>query len=303
MAAARPYHFHVLDVFTERRYAGNPLAVVLNADEMNGTAMQAVAREFNLSETIYILAPDDPSHEAKVRIFTPTYEMAFAGHPIVGAAIHLAERRWPKGAFDERIVLEANAGPVPVHVRRGSGHIRATFTAPVIPEPVGNTISREATAAALGLSIEDVRDDHPCMAHIGGPVFAYAPLRDVDTLARARPQEPAFSEAYGPNDRVGVYCYAPDPEAAGAGFRARMFAPNAGVSEDPATGSASAILASQLLAAGALSDGTTGIALRQGVEMGRPSEIDLEIDVEGGKLQAVRVSGSAVRVSDGQILV
>ena len=301
MATAHPYHFHVYDVFTEQRFAGNPLAIVLGADELSDRTMQAVAREFNLSETIFVTAPDDPSHEAGVRIFTPTYEMPFAGHPVVGAAIHLAERRWHKGPIDETIVLECRAGAVPVRVRRGKGQVQATFTAPVIPHPVGDPVPREHAAAALGLSADDVRHDHPCIAHEGGPTFAYVPLASLDALAKAQPNEPAFSRAFDPSGRVGVYCYATDPQAEGVAFRARMFAPGAGVPEDPATGSASAILASQLHAAEELSDGTTGVALRQGIEMGRPSEIGLEADVADGALTAVRVTGSAVRVSDGQI--
>ena len=302
MATAHPYHFHVYDVFTEQRFAGNPLAIVLGADGTSDRTMQAVAREFNLSETIFITAPDDPSHEAGVRIFTPTYEMPFAGHPVVGAAIHLAERRWHKGPIDETIVLECRAGAVPVRVRRGKGHVQATFTAPIIPHPVGDPVRRELAAQALGLSIEDVRDDHPCVAHEGGPTFAYVPLASLDALAKSRPTEPVFSETFERSGRVGVYCYAADPQADGLAFRARMFAPGAGVAEDPATGSASAILASQLFAANAIGDGTTSVSLIQGVEMGRRSEIALEVDVSNGAISAVRVTGAAVRVSDGQIL-
>ena len=301
MPNARPYHFHVLDVFTERRYTGNPLAVVLNADEMDTAAMQAVAREFNLSETIFTLAPDDPSHEAKVRIFTPVYEMPFAGHPTVGAAIHLAERRWPKGALDQTIMLEENAGLVPVRVQRREGRMRATFTAPVLPYPIDGAPSREDTAAALGLEPDEIRTDHPVALHQGGPNFLYVPLSSLEALARAKPCEPQWSKAVARGGRDAAYCYVPDPEANGLAFRARMFAPGGGTYEDPATGSASAILASQLLATGELSEGTTAIALRQGVEMGRPSEIGLEVDVADGALTAVRVTGSAVRVSDGQI--
>ena len=299
---AHPYHFHVLDVFTERRFAGNPLAVVLNADAMSGKAMQAVAREFNLSETIFVLAPDDPAHEAKVRIFTPVYEMPFAGHPTVGAAIHLAERRWPKGALDETIVLEEQAGLVPVRVVREKGRIRATFTAPVVPYPIDGAPNRAMAARALGLSEDDLHPDHPVALHEGGPNFLYVPLASLGALARARPSEPHWSEAVNRDGRDAAYCYAPDPDGEGLAFRARMFAPGGGTYEDPATGSASAILASQLLSAGALTDGTTAITLRQGVEMGRPSEIGLEVEVVNGAIGAVRVSGSAARVSDGQIL-
>ena len=298
--AARPYHFHVFDVFTTERYAGNPLAIVLGADDLDGGAMQRIASEFNLSETIFVMAPERGDNEARVRIFTPRYEMAFAGHPTIGCAIHLAERHWPKGRIDETLVLEEDAGPVPVKVTRRDGEMRATFTAPVVPTPIEAAVDREALASALHLDPGDLRDDHPLGVHEGGPAFLYVPLRDLDALARARPLGPGWRDAL-PEAVHSVYCYAPETEK-GADWRARMFAPDAGIMEDAATGSASAILASQLLVVGVLGEGTTGLRLRQGVEMGRPSEIGVEIDVASGALAAVRVSGSAVRVSDGQIL-
>ena len=311
---AKPYPFHTLDVFTATRFHGNPLAVVLNADGMSDETMQAVAAEFGLSETIFVMAPEDEGHEARVRIFTPVHEMPFAGHPTIGCAVHLAERHWPKGALDEVLVLGEEAGPVPVRVVRAKGQKRvaATFTAPVLPTPMPGAFDREAIAAALGLEPPDIRTDHPIGAHEGGPSFLYVPLASVAALERARPVEPHWSATMrrdplrpGAPARDSTYCYAPDGDDPTA-FRARMFAPGGGVAEDPGTGSASAILASQLLAAGALGheggDGTTAIRLRQGVEMGRPCEIGVEADVTGGALTAVRVSGTAVRVTDGQIM-
>ena len=312
---AKPYPFHTLDVFTADRYAGNPLAVVLNADGMMAETMQAIAAEFGLSETIFVMAPEVEGHEARVRIFTPVHEMPFAGHPTIGCAVHLAERHWPKGAFDEVLTLGEEAGPVPVRVRRAKGEkrVRATFTAPVIPRAMDGEFDRAAVAAALGLAPDDIRADHPIAAHEGGPSFLYVPLASLDALARARPTEPHWSGAMlrtpptpGATAGDSTYCYAPDPEGDPKGdgmtFRARMFAPAGNIPEDPGTGSASAILASQLLAAGTLPEGTTAIRLRQGVEMGRPCEIEVEADVAKGALTAVRVSGTAVRMMDGQIM-
>lgn len=318
---ARPYPFHTLDVFTATRYAGNPLAVVLQADDLTAAQMQVIAAEFGLSETIFVMAPDDTAHEARVRIFTPVHEMPFAGHPIVGCAVHLAERQQPKGAFEADMVLQAQAGPVPVRLRREKGdkRVSATFTAPVVPHRRPGELDRRAIAAALDLAPDDIRADHPIGVHEGGPNFLYVPLASVEALGRARPTEPHWGAAVmrgpglgGAELRDSLYAYAPDPDApdpgaspdgAGLAFRARMFAPAGGVPEDPATGSASAILASQLLDAGELPAGTTRVALRQGVEMGRPSEIALEVDVADGALATVRVTGSAVRVMDGQIMV
>ena len=295
----RPFAFHTLDVFTTRRFAGNPLAVVLKADGLDGGAMQALAREFNLSETIFVRAPDEAGHEASVRIFTPGGELPFAGHPIVGCAILLAERHWPRGPIDEVLVLKTPAGPVPVRIHRAGGAPEATLTVPIVPTPRGEPLDSATIAHAVGLGTDDVLAGHPVAVHEGGPRFTYLPLRSLDALARARAPVPGALESLGAAQ--SIYCYAPGEEA--CDWRARMFAPDAGIPEDAATGSASAILASQLLAAGALAEGTTTLALRQGVEMGRPSEIRVEVDVEGGSLRAVRVTGSAVRVSDGQVFV
>ena len=298
MAKVRPYPYHVLDVFTTTRFAGNPLAVVLNADDMSDEAMQKIAREFNLSETIFVMAPAMNEHEARVRIFTPQYEMPFAGHPTVGCAVFLAERHWPKGSVDEVLVLEEEAGLVPVRVVRDNKTMRATFTAPVIPFPVGDELDRNAVAATLGLDVSEL-GDHPAQTHEGGPSFTYVHLRDVAALEKARVTEPHWSAVHVDAQRDSTFLYAPDGEGR---YRTRMFAPGSGIGEDPATGSASAILASQLLQVDALDDGTTELQLIQGVEMGRRSEIDLAIDVTNGAIGAVRVSGSAVRVADGQVL-
>ena len=299
MTKAHPYPYHVLDVFTSERFSGNPLAVVLNADDMPGAAMQKVAREFNLSETIFVMAPDADEHEARVRIFTPRYEMAFAGHPTVGCAIFLAERHWPKGKIDETLVLEEQAGLVPVHVRRDHGPMEATFAVPIVPQPTGTTVDRGDAAAALDLSVDDLLP-HAVAEHEGGPTFTFVGLKTLEALGRARPVEPLWSSAMATGTRDSTFLYV--EEEAGR-YRTRMFAPLAGIPEDPATGSASAILASQLLSEGELSEGTTMLTLQQGVEMGRPSEIAVEIDVADASLVEVRVMGRAIRVADGQVLV
>ena len=225
--------------------------------------------------------------------------MDFAGHPTIGCAIHLAERHWPKGAFDETLVLEEKAGPVPVRVRRERSAVSATFTAPVIPFPRDASPSADECAAALGLGANDVRSDHSARVHEGGPSFLYVPLVNADALARARPSGKAFEALTEACDCHSVYCYVHE----GTEVRSRMFAPAAGIPEDAATGSAAAILASQLLDLGSLEQGTNTLTVTQGVEMGRPSEIGLEIDVADGEIGSVRVTGSAVRVADGQILV
>ncbi len=294
--------FFTVDVFTTRRFAGNPLAIVEGADGLSTGAMQAIAREFNLSETIFIQTPDDPAHTAKVRIFFPTAEIPFAGHPTIGCAIHLAAKD-RSGDFETHIVLEEVAGLVPVNVARKRGEVRAQFTAPVIPHGhSGKAPDATVAAAALGLSPGEIGfGAHKPGVWIGGPAFLFLPLASRAALAKARPSEPAWGEMTGVAKVDAAYCYVAGGENDATDFSARMFAPRAGTPEDPATGSASALLAAQFLASAVLNDGLNAFALEQGYDMGRPSDISLEVDVAGNAITAVRISGSSVAVSEGEI--
>ena len=278
--------FHVWDVFTDRPFAGNPLAIVEGAEDLTTGQMQGLARQFNLSETIFLLRPRDPAQTARARIFLPAAEIPFAGHPTVGAALFLARR----GGLGE-VVLEEEAGPVPVRIAGD----RAQFTAPVLPAPQGGPVDAALAAEALGLS-QDAIGPHAPAAFAAGPGFLFVPVHDRDRLARARPQEPAWTGLVARLGVTGAFLYDPD-------LNARMFAPHAGIPEDPATGAACAILAAQLLANGALPEGTTRRTIRQGEDMGRPSEIGFETDVTAGRITAIRVSGGAVPVAEGRIRI
>ena len=294
--------FHTCDVFTETRFAGNPLAIVLGADDLTPAQMQIIAREFNLSETIFVQAPVNPAHTARVRIFFPTAEIPFAGHPTIGCAIHLACAAAGPGDFDRAMALEEEAGLVPVRVWRRGEKVSAEFVAPVLPHAVnGATVATsERFAAALGLQADDIGlAGHQPGVWQGGPRFLYAPVASLDALAKARPMEPAWSEVIR---AAGVDSIYPYTRGTDCDYRARMYSPTAGIPEDPATGSASAILSAQLLASGALGEGENRFTLHQGVEMGRPSVIGLTAHVTGGKLAEVRIAGSAVPVSEGHIL-
>ncbi|MFZ1467536.1 MAG: PhzF family phenazine biosynthesis protein [Paracoccaceae bacterium] len=288
--------FHTLDVFTTTPFAGNPLAVVLNAKDLTTAQMQTIAREFNLSETIFVQPPANPAHTAKVRIFFPTAEIPFAGHPTIGCAILLAEDTH-QGDFETLITLEEEAGLVPVTIRRQGAEITAEFTAPVIPYPTSHQPDLALLAAALDLMPADLGPHKPGV-HEGGPRFLYAPIKTLQALAKARPIEPHWSALMAAAQVDSAYLY-----TAADDYRARMFSPTAGIPEDPATGSATAILASQLLVNGALPNGTTTLHLRQGIEMGRPSGLRLTVDVADGALQAVRIAGSAVRIGQGELRI
>ena len=270
--------------------------MVQGADGLTTVQMQTIAREFNLSETIFVMAPRDPAHTARVRIFFPTAEIPFAGHPTIGCAILLAEQAH-EGDFSTTITLEEEAGLVPVAVTRQGGRIVAELTAPVLPFPAGGTPDPALLAAALDLAPEDL-GPHAPGAHEGGPRFLYAPVRSLDALARARPVEPHWSRLIAAHGVDSAYLYTPGEDCY---HRARMFSPTAGIPEDPATGSASAILASQLLANGAVAEGTTALTLHQGVEMGHPSVLRLTIEMARGALTRVRIAGSAVRIGEGRL--
>jgi trans-2,3-dihydro-3-hydroxyanthranilate isomerase len=297
--------FHTLDVFTDRAFGGNPLAVVLDADGLSAAQMQAITREFNLSETIFVMKPQDSANTAKVRIFFPGGEMAFAGHPTVGCAVLLAEMKHKPGcAFETLIRLEENAGLVPVKVSRIGGTARAQFTAPVIPHALAAPPpARGLAAKACGLEESDIGFGEHALGHWqGGPAFIYIPLSSRAALARARPIEPYWSEmiaACPPSDCA--YLYAQGGDHGDTAFRARMFCPTGGIPEDPATGSATAILAAQLLASGALRQGVNAFRLEQGYEMGRPSDLWMEAEVNDRAISAVRVAGQAVRVMQGTL--
>lgn len=299
--------FHTCDVFTDRAFAGNPLAIVLGADDLSVAQMQTLAREFNLSETIFVQRPANPAHTARVRIFFPTAEIPFAGHPTIGCAIHLATAEAGQGDFHSEITLEEEAGLVPVQVWRRGAETRAEFTAPVVPHGVTDApdlaaaLDPDRLSGALGLDPAEIGfGAHRPGLWQGGPRFLYAPVASLAALGRARPIQPIWSEQMLAAGVDSIYLYT---AGEGCDYRARMFSPTAGIAEDPATGSASAILAAQLLASGALDPGTTRLTLQQGVEMGRPSAIGLTVERDGPALIRVRVSGSAVPVSSGTIRV
>lgn len=295
--------FVTYDVFTDTRYAGNPLAVVFDADGLDDARMQTIAREFNLSETIFVRTPTQATHEAEVRIFTPGKELPFAGHPTIGGAIAIAERRHGRErAQDLLFVLEEKVGPVRCGVKVSvEGASFAEFSAPKLSERLGDGPNAAAAAAALGLSAGDIGfGAHKPALYSAGVPFAMVPLASLDALARAQPQSKQTSAALGATE-IFVYARA-EPKQPHA-FRARMFAPEIGIVEDPATGSAAAAFAGVLAAYEDLPDGWHTLPILQGVEMGRPSLIGLEAHIKGGALAGARIAGKAVRVMEGTVRV
>jgi trans-2,3-dihydro-3-hydroxyanthranilate isomerase len=293
--------FATLDVFSGRRLAGNPLAVVLDADGLDGAAMQAIAREFNLSETVFVFPPRDPGSRARLRIFTPASELPFAGHPTVGTAVLLGCR--DGGKETRSFVLEEEIGPVQCEVTplAGDGG-RARFLIPRKPEALGAIADIDAFAAALSLS----RDDIGCEGFSpgywsAGVAFAFIPLRGLDAMNRCRPDTAQWKQAVAGGPASGVYVFCRETVEAGHHFHARMFAPLLGVAEDPATGSAAAAFAGVVARHAQLGDGDHDIAIEQGYEMGRPSVIRLSLTLRAGAIAQAMIGGEAMVFSEGQI--
>ena len=301
--------YHVLDVFTEKRFGGNPLAVVLDADGLDSERMQIIAREFNLAETVFVLKAKNRAHTAQVRIFTPAAELQFAGHPTVGTAVLLALTHTPaandnRGERDSLIVLEEGIGPVRVGVRLRGGAAFAEFDAPKLPEPSDALAAPEHLAAAVSLIPAEIGfENHRPTRFSAGNDFAFVPVASLEAMARARVDTQHWAGRYAGAGLVGAYLYCRQTVHATSAFHVRMFAPDFGIPEDPATGSAAVGLAGVIHRFDTLPDGMHRRALEQGFEMGRPSLISLSLGIERGRLAAVRIGGHAVQVAQGTIEV
>jgi trans-2,3-dihydro-3-hydroxyanthranilate isomerase len=297
--------FHILDVFTDKRFSGNPLAVVLDADALERPRMQAIAREFNLSETVFVSKPQQSTHTARVRIFTPASEMPFAGHPTVGTAALLAELKGqaPGGGSDALIVLEEGIGPVRVGVRLRAGMAPyAEFDAPKLPEEAGTLPAAEQLVAALGLIPAEIGfENHRPTKFSAGNSFVFVPVATLEAMGKAQVAPQHWATIMRGAGHTGAFLYCRQTVHTTSSFHARMFAPDMGVAEDPATGSAAAAFAGVVHRFDALPDGVHKRAIEQGYEMGRESLIDVSLQVERGKLAAVRIGGHAVRVAEGRI--
>ena len=290
------------DVFTDRPFGGNQLAVFPDARGIDPALMQPIAREFNFSETTFVLPPDNPAHTARVRIFTPGRELPFAGHPTVGTAHVLASTGVVKLTGSEtRIVFEEIAGPVPVTIRANGGTVEfCQLTAARLPETIPGAPSRERLAEALSLPVDAVRSGEwsPEIVSCGTP-FVFVPLKDRPAVAAARSKLDVWDEVFAGCATSDVFLFATEGERPASDVHARMFAPGMGITEDPATGGAAVALAGYLANRDSRAGGTLRWVIEQGFEMGRPSILEAEADKSGGKVVATRVGGSTVMVMEG----
>lgn len=287
--------YYILDVFTRDRLAGNPLAVVLKADELSDARMQAIAGEFNLSETVFVRTPKSERHTASLRIFTPRRELPFAGHPTVGASVLLGlENRL------SAIRLELGIGLVTSVMERENKRTGyARFSLPQLPQRIDEAPDLDAVARTLGLTESDIGcgDLKPGRYSAGLP-FYLIPVRDARVLESISLERRGWTSVYT-GDHPAVYVFTKTSGERGNDYAARMFGVGAGIGEDPATGSAAAALIGLLAEQPEYAEGNHSIRLRQGLEMGRPSVIELQLHMSEGKLQRAGIGGAAVVLAQG----
>jgi trans-2,3-dihydro-3-hydroxyanthranilate isomerase len=293
-----PRRYVTVDVFTDRIFGGNPLAVVLDAQALTAAQMQSIAAEFNYSETTFVLPPSTPEHSAHVRIFTPRREVPFAGHPNVGTAVVLAREIESKGRpSPERMVFEEAAGLVSISLlRERGGTVGAELEAPQ-PLTVGTSVSVQDAAECLSLAPSDIvgAAHPPQVASVGLP-FLVAELESREALRRAKPLLSAHERILPAVGTDSIFAYV-RAESRGD-LHARMFSPLDGIVEDPATGSAAAA-ASALIASIGIEDGSVSWRIEQGVDMGRPSLLLGRTSRLGGQVKSVHIAGHAVPVMEG----
>jgi trans-2,3-dihydro-3-hydroxyanthranilate isomerase len=292
------HRFHIVDVFAESLYAGNTLAVVRDAADLDTQAMQAIAREFGFSETTFVVSDprDALGAGVAVRIFTPTFELPFAGHPTLGTAWVLREHLL--AGRPAAVTLALGVGSVPVAFEPSDGSELAFLTAP--PVALGARIPGETVARVLGLAPSDLDPALPVQRAKAGPGFAIVPLRGRAALARVRFDVGAYLELAKEDASTGIYVFAREAERPGNDVRARMFFESAGPREDPATGSATACFGAYLLEHGVYGD-SLRLRIEQGVEMGRPSLLHLEASRVSGAPR-IRVGGRVIESARGELL-
>jgi trans-2,3-dihydro-3-hydroxyanthranilate isomerase len=295
--------FETVDVFTGQQFLGNPLAVILNAEGLSTAQMQAIAAEFNLAETTFVLPPKNPAHIAEVRIFTPRSEVPFAGHPNVGTAFVLARAGvcYGRPIDNDRVFFEEKAGLVPIEIlREGATVVGARLTSPQ-PLSIGAEIAGELVASACGISPADIEigNHRPCIGSCGAP-FILAELKSRAALAAASPNGDVFRLEVTKYPAVSVMLYT-QVEEPGIDIRARMFAPHENIPEDPATGSANVALIGLLAKLRPEANLSLSKTITQGVEMGRASILRATAEKQNGVVTDTFVSGRCVPVMSGTI--
>jgi trans-2,3-dihydro-3-hydroxyanthranilate isomerase len=289
--------FVTVDVFTETKFGGNPLAVVPDARGLSAAQMQAIAAEFNYAETTFVLPAQDAAHTAHVRIFTPRAEMPFAGHPNVGTAFVLATE-W-KGTIKEPFLFEEKAGLVRLDLVKDGGVVIGARLNPPQPLRRGPSLAPDLVATACSLDPADIATagHAPCLASCGVG-FVVAEVKTRAALAKAQPRPEIFAAHVKAETATGILLYVQE-QSGGADIQARMFAPLFGVPEDPATGSANVALVGLLASLRPDRDLTLKLRIAQGVDMGRPSLLEASAEKRNGEVTVLSIGGRCVPMMRG----
>src|SRR5882724_1940314 len=293
--------YHLVDVFTDRAFGGNPLAVFLDGKGMSDGLMQAIAKEFNLSETTFVLPPQNPANDFRVRIFTPAAELPMAGHPTVGTTFVLTRAGLVRpGTGRTTITLEEGVGPIPVAIDWKNGKpsfIEMQQPLPAFGSPIEN---RTAIAEMLSLEPGAIRDDLPIQVVSCGVPFLFVPVKTLEAIRRIRFRIDVAERLKTPAGNTFVFTM--ETEFPGSGVHSRMLAPLLGVAEDAATGGASGPLGCYLVRHNVLaSENEMRVVSEQGIEMGRPSFLHIRIRHTGDEITAVHVGGSCCYMGSGQL--
>jgi trans-2,3-dihydro-3-hydroxyanthranilate isomerase len=298
-----PYQFYTADVFTDRPFSGNQLAVFPKAEGLNETIMQQIAAEFNFSETVFVFPPLNSKIDRQLRIFTPSGEIPFAGHPTIGTAFVLTKiASIPLQGEETEIIFQEGVGKVPVKVKaRDNQPVYAELQAPSAPEFKHDTPNIADLAQILSLEVTElITEEYQPQAVSCGLPFLFIPLRNLEALGKARINQPAWESILSSFWASQVYPFC----AVGKNkWRSRMFAPGLGIKEDPATGSAATAFAAYLANRESDLNGSWRWTIEQGIEMGRPSLLKASADKENGVIKEIRVGGTAVILTAGTMLV
>lgn len=291
------YRFYIVDVFSPIPFGGNQLAVLPQAAGISSEGMQSIAREFNFAETTFVLPATNPAHTCRVRIFTPTTELPFAGHPTLGTACALVYRKHVGSWRDQGLILAEGVGPVHVDVKERGGVLWGTLTLHTKPDLPAIAPRNQDLANLLSLPLPDVLGGF--FASVGLP-FCFAHLRTPEAVDHAKLDQTVWSKVLSEAWSSNIFLFAGDL-AGGTELYARMFAPALGIEEDPATGSACAALVGALADAQNLVNGTFTLSILQGVAMGRRSKIEAVARSTDGNITSVSVGGATAFVAEGQI--
>ncbi|HYB45052.1 MAG TPA: PhzF family phenazine biosynthesis protein [Nitrososphaerales archaeon] len=290
--------FYIVDVFGETRYTGNQLAVFRNARPLNGARMQAIAKEMNFSETTFILSDRERRGGFDVRIFTPNEELPFAGHPTLGTAFVIMREVLRKPV--ETVALNLKVGKIPVTAAYLRGKLDLLWMRQKAPT-FGAAVNPRKVAAALGLSEEEIDSRFPVEEVSTGLSFVIVPIRSRRVVKRCRVDLEKYGELMRDTSSTGIFVFCPEPYDGRNDFNARMFAPGAGVMEDPATGSANGCFAAYLVKHRYKGKPDVGVRVEQGYEIGRPSLLYLKAREREGAIE-VNVGGRATMVAKGEFV-